>query len=810
MGRGLGALAAIAGGVMCAAPVMGQAGAASPDLNRDGVVNDRDVVEWLRAFLGRQSLPMSALRPFDLNGDGGLSGHDIGVFSSAMGAEAYGRLNFSAMWSEAASLGWYDERVDFDHDGRLSQEDVMIWLTALVAPQTLPPAIVAAADVNGDGARTGHDLSVLLSAMGGAGQSLNVAMLRRQIEQSVQPPSTGGGTTPGGSTPGGSTPGGATPPGGSTNGGSSSGSNPGGSAPGGATPGSSTPPSTSAPSGGTSGGGSTYTLVIPGGGPGPGTNPAPLATVVGSGRGADARAIARFDTVPNQTISGQLNVGVVAFHMNGIDRVEFSANGGAWVATNEMRMNEATGVWEYWATLRASDFPDGLVEVRAVAVPRVGVPRDLGVLPVYANSRSQLPSTERYVSVTGDDVAGDGTRERPYRSIFRAAFAIGAANNGIADGGQVYLLPGEYDWGRAGYNANGQYIGNVTTRDRWLTVSAAPGVSRDDVRIVSSTGGGLKTQRVRASNVTIVSTELDNAVPTGTSPMLWIDNCKMLGRDRVTDMKWASIASFPGGMYFTDSHIISGRYGVIGAQMVRGVTVESTGDDTFTNCAMVVNCTARDIRTPDGYDFHADVVQLHASETGWNNVIVYNVRAIDCVSQGWHIGYTGHRKGPDWTDIAFVNYLVDIRSPDYTAQWIPSANHVLWWNMTMLGGPVIVRDNPNSGGGHGEATTIRNFDVRNCVMQKLIVQVAGTTPRASDPLWATNNHFIDSTSYAAMVAGTGATAGGSAAQLFANASGGDFRSTGTVLRNRMPNPVIIIDAQGRRVESARAIGALQP
>ncbi|MGP1308679.1 MAG: dockerin type I domain-containing protein, partial [Phycisphaerales bacterium] len=45
-----------------------------------------------------------------------------------------------------------------------------------------------------------------------------------------------------------------------------------------------------------------------------------------NGYGGDAKAAARWNAIPGQFISGDFNVGVVAFHMSGINRVEFTAN----------------------------------------------------------------------------------------------------------------------------------------------------------------------------------------------------------------------------------------------------------------------------------------------------------------------------------------------------------------------------------------------------------------------------------------------------------------------------------------------------
>ena len=65
---------------------------------------------------------------------------------------------------------------------------------------------------------------------------------------------------------------------------------------------------------------------------------------------------------------------------------------------------QTSGVTEYWATLKASDFEDGAVEVRAVVYPNVGVPRVLAGITLYANVNGTLTQPVRYVSPTGSDI----------------------------------------------------------------------------------------------------------------------------------------------------------------------------------------------------------------------------------------------------------------------------------------------------------------------------------------------------------------------------------------------------------------------
>ncbi|MBS3088949.1 hypothetical protein J4402_04205 [Candidatus Pacearchaeota archaeon] len=93
--------------------------------------------------------------------------------------------------------------------------------------------------------------------------------------------------------------------------------------------------------------------------------------------------IARWDVVPYQRINAgeTLNLGVVAFSKEGIDRVEFIISGqgysGGMKTATEMSLNPQTGVWEYWVPLSASEFSsDGVINVEAVVYGRDGGVRD--------------------------------------------------------------------------------------------------------------------------------------------------------------------------------------------------------------------------------------------------------------------------------------------------------------------------------------------------------------------------------------------------------------------------------------------------
>src|SRR3569832_656361 len=72
-----------------------------------------------------------------------------------------------------------------------------------------------------------------------------------------------------------------------------------------------------------------------------------LAPVHAHAQSATTQTIARWDEVPYQTFTGTLPVGVVAFHIGGVDRVVFSVNGGPSATVRAMTRNTITDVWEY-------------------------------------------------------------------------------------------------------------------------------------------------------------------------------------------------------------------------------------------------------------------------------------------------------------------------------------------------------------------------------------------------------------------------------------------------------------------------------
>ncbi len=100
---------------------------------------------------------------------------------------------------------------------------------------------------------------------------------------------------------------------------------------------------------------------------------------------------ANWDSAQNQAFDGSLNIGVTASHMNGVDRVDFSVNGGPWTTVRNTTRNPQSGLDDYVVTLRAGDFTSGSLEVRAIAYPaRAGVPTVLNALDLQVDPNAPL------------------------------------------------------------------------------------------------------------------------------------------------------------------------------------------------------------------------------------------------------------------------------------------------------------------------------------------------------------------------------------------------------------------------------------
>ncbi|MGE3164620.1 MAG: hypothetical protein AB7O52_06930 [Planctomycetota bacterium] len=434
--------------------------------------------------------------------------------------------------------------------------------------------------------------------------------------------------------------------------------------------------------------------------------------------GEAATAIAQWNVVPYQAFEQDFFAGVVAFHQAGIDRVEFSLDRGPWVAVHDMSFNPRSRTWEYFARINHADFATArALELRAVAFPRIGEPRRLAPLPLFVVPQSSASAPRCFVSLTGSN-SGDGTRERPLRTLAAAALWIERTSpQNTADRGVIYLEAGEHDLGAVSERAP------RTTRT-YLTIEPAPGVADGSVSLVSASAGGLSTRLLRLRNLVIRT-----AIPTDEKleDYLWIDECELEGKGRWEQVSSVGFINAPKwtGTFVTDCTIARNSDGLVNVTLARNVHVKEIGRDAFKNVQTIVNCTVDDIDKGET-DWHPDVMQY----TGpMENAVVYGLRARNLGAQGLFAKFS---RGV-LADVAWVN--IEIESRAYLAQVKVPCDHLLLWGITLVNQPLsfTLPQHPAS----------RNFSVRDCVFHQLWgnlppgaladCQVGPTPPKAPRP-----------------------------------------------------------------------------
>lgn len=511
-----------------------------------------------------------------------------------------------------------------------------------------------------------------------------------------------------------------------------------------------------------------------------------------------AKCIARWDVVPHQVITEAttptFTVGVVAFHIAGIEKVSFAVEGGAFVDVTEMSLNPFTNVWEYCATITLSDFAaDEEIEFRAIAYPKAaapqaagtgayaggGYPRLLDSLFLWVDADAARTPLIKYASVdSGSDSTGDGTEALPYKTIWKAAQAIDAAGGADdANGGFVYLDGGNYTWDQPG----GGTLPPTSTR--WLTIQPKPGVMPWQVEFNTlSVEPGLGIHKVRLRGVT-VKKNLAAASPSSTE--WWADTCIFVGANNGIPVNFRGFLG-QGKRYFTDCEQYTESTSYQG-EIVRNCYSERTSYGVGGK-ALYVNNIYTEFTDFGNPDIHPDwcTWNFRGSEVQDNGIVYGNV------------GLNMNAQGYFWKDTATVQNIAIVNNVSALTGFAGSPfgggacdtlNHFLFWNNTHSG--VWQWYDVNQ-------IAFSNVSVRGNWFTNMS-EAFGGPPQDS---WFDQNH-ITGGQWNTITPGTNVTTGDPG--LDAN-----FRPLPTsVLRSRLTSLLVPIDADGQPRTSPGTVGAYE-
>jgi len=501
--------------------------------------------------------------------------------------------------------------------------------------------------------------------------------------------------------------------------------------------------------------------------------------------------------------------GVIAFSKAGIAKVTFRV-GGQLRHVTSMRLNDRTGVYEYWTPIVAGDHPQGgPFQVGATVYGNDGGERALPLLALVSDPDGSLPGREAWVDAdVGDDrTAATGDPQRPFATIGRAMDGIrqwmrAQGHGDRADGGIIRLRPGNHAM------SNGRIWREIPTVDEWVTVTRDAEGTRATT-IIDRFAGALQTHLLKVEGVTLRSTGKHGHVIRGTQKYrgmnLWVDDCMLRGSGRHLP---GSHPIHHGGftIWTTDSHFTDLTSVVGGHRLARGLTIEHIGEDVSRHCPLLVNCVAHDVDPGDTYA-HSDAWQTWFPDEP-NNTIAYNVRVTDAHYQGI-MSRTGKMDAPVAKGVAFVNCLIELRPPirppyrgassgSAVSLWMRPVDHFLMWHCSLLGQSLNFYN--DKAGRARVPLNMTNVSVVGCCFGKVKMH----TPRGQVDLSGfESNHFVMPGGVQSVTPGRDVSTGD---PMLTPECTPQRRSP---LVNRLTRRLVPTDAAGRVRDDRPDIGALE-
>ncbi|MDB5194852.1 MAG: hypothetical protein JWO84_36 [Parcubacteria group bacterium] len=349
--------------------------------------------------------------------------------------------------------------------------------------------------------------------------------------------------------------------------------------------------------------------------------PGTLPPVPVGGVGSDEKTMAAWDVVPYDIVESDRSIGAVAYHISGISKVRYSVNGGSWIDVTSRVMNPETHVEEYYFQLTPGDYSDGPMTIAAEAIPNNGITRTLTTLKLYNNAHHSMVRSVAYVSPSGSDTAGDGTVAKPYKTILKAANSFPNA-----DGATVYMLAGDYSFSLLSDDpaVNGR---GAQTLNAFLTITTAPGVSRDSARIVDGLDQGIGARLVHLKNITLLPSSIVGPFTNNESNVLWIDNSVMQGTLLATGWKYDPwTANYP--TYITDTTEGGNDLGLT-AVLLRNDVITQSFSQGITGTITALNVTVHNIDPGSAFaGAHPDVDHYYGMETIADQIGIIRYRVI--------------------------------------------------------------------------------------------------------------------------------------------------------------------------------------
>jgi hypothetical protein len=340
---------------------------------------------------------------------------------------------------------------------------------------------------------------------------------------------------------------------------------------------------------------------------------------------------ARWTTVPFQRFgTDTIEVGVMAWHLDGIQKGTFSVNGGAGqdVTVRSWEKQRADHIWCYVLTIDLTQEVDGLltVDCTVTADDVAETTYALEQLKLVNNNGGTVTQQTVWIANDGNDSTGDGTEEAPYLTVYKGVDRL--RDDGNMDGGIIYCKAGTYSYGTYSFPV-------PTANDQeWCYIMPAPGLTKADVSFTGTATEGCRVKAQCFRDITFVthpsSFRLGPRNARGGTTYLWHDDCAFTPAPDANghavdvavayNIEWTNI-------YGTDLYIEYSRYVFEGVPwlLARGCNIYRAGERPIRNAHCVVNCQFIETQRPtlQGSWSHPN---LYETTTGVTNVILQHIR----------------------------------------------------------------------------------------------------------------------------------------------------------------------------------------
>jgi hypothetical protein len=368
----------------------------------------------------------------------------------------------------------------------------------------------------------------------------------------------------------------------------------------------------------------------------------------------EIKPIARWARVPNEVLSGVQQIGLVAFHKDGIKEVQYKVDDGKNVANHvitESRVNHRTKIEEYSFDFDFDSLADGQsITVSAKVIANDG--SELDFTKAYSSKEAYYTNLASYAGPL--TIAETGihciTLEKPCTGkTYKVAINGSDSNDGINAPFRTYekayllAVPGDtIEFGDGEFElVRSRLKKTVKGKSKWITVRGS-GNTVFTTPGYQSYSSKLPTRWV---NITLDLGRIGYIAGEDN----WWDNCKFLNPSNeawyadgmakqgapdpsipicTSGKDSAVFRSIGAEHFFTDCHLSNHSYGFNGTPMARNCTLKNLWGDAFAMANGVFNCSIDNFAgylTPK----HSDIYQMWEVK---ENVIMYGVHATNIKS----------------------------------------------------------------------------------------------------------------------------------------------------------------------------------